>query len=75
MTKTENENYYCKKLGKTAVISREIVIHDSSRKQVGKDYKRPRSFDCDHATECDVSSHTSLATSFDWSKCVHPERK
>jgi len=70
MTKTkttdEYENYYCKKLDKTVVITRRRLIQ-------GMKKLRPSGIiDCDHATECDVSSYTSR---FDWSKCIHPERK
>ena len=60
----EDENYYCKKLDETVVITRRRLIQ-------GMKKLRPSGIvGCSHAIKCDVSSHTSKSISFDFKKCV-----
>jgi len=62
--KKQNENYYCKKLDETVVITRRRLIQ-------GMKKLRPSGIvGCSHAIKCDVSSHTSKSISFDFKKCV-----
>jgi len=65
--KKQNENYYCKKLDETVVITRIKIVHDSSRKQGMKEKLHPPGIvGCSHAIKCGASSHT---IEFDRTKC------
>lgn len=70
----ETTIYNCSKMGKDVNIESKILIHRSGRN--GEiDNETPVQYECDHHEKCGVASTKNFSTSYDWSKCVHPDLK
>lgn len=70
----ETNIFKCSNMGKDVSIESKILVHRSGRN--GEvDSERPVQLECDHQEVCDVATVTNSGTSYDWSKCVHPDLK
>lgn len=65
------EEFGCPRMGHNVTIHKEFVV----RRTCGRiDAKVMSFFDCNGASECGVGTTSGFSTTFDWSKCVHPDR-
>lgn len=69
----QHEDFNCSKMGSKVTITREILIHRSSTGEI--DDRVTTSIDCDHKSDCGVGESSGPSTSYDWTKCVHPDLK
>jgi hypothetical protein len=71
-TEIRHDPFHCPKIGTLVIIDWKILIH---RVNGVIDKDGPLSFHCSHAAKCGVGITSGLGITFDWTKCVHPDKK
>jgi hypothetical protein len=71
-TKIERLSFYCSRMNSEVTITMKMLIR---KYETGVDKKIPLEADCNSKDNCGIAKEGTTCTTYDYSKCVHPEIK